>query len=172
MTTRSLLLATIAVFSCALAAPPALAGAKIFTTNTSISATIETTAAGNRDPFTAQIFTAGGECLRIAVTAQAADLEATLVSPRGTVWQDDDSNGANRPLIKAITNDRGWYPLIVSTWNGAAFSGDFTFTVQRAGATSVLCSPATPPRVSGVASHAAKSTAPMALEVPGPSSTD
>src|SRR5512147_2459317 len=91
------LTASAAALLCAFTSGQAVAGAKIFTTNTSVSATMETSPAGNRDPFTAQIFTFGNECLRIAVTEQGADLEATLVSARGTVWQDDDSNGFNRP---------------------------------------------------------------------------
>ena len=39
---------------------------------------------------------------------QGDDLEATLVSPTGRTWHDDDGKGLNRPLIKAITDVRGW----------------------------------------------------------------
>jgi hypothetical protein len=75
---------------------------------------LETNASQNRDPFVAQVFTSGAECLRIAVVSQGQDLEATLISPTGRIWQDDDSGGSNRPLIRAITDVRGWYPLTLS----------------------------------------------------------
>ena len=141
------------------AASPAWAGSKIFsfgTTVATVNATVETNASQNRDPWVAQVFTTGAECLRIAVTSQGQDLEATLISPSGTIWQDDDSGGLNRPLIKAVTNVRGWYPLTLSHWSGASVNADFTMTVQRAAATSSLCAPATTPRAA-VAAVAAKS---------------
>lgn len=138
---------------------PAWAGSKIFsfgTTVATVNATVETNASQNRDPWVAQVFTTGAECLRIAVTSQGQDLEATLISPSGTIWQDDDSGGLNRPLIKAVTNVRGWYPLTLSHWSGASVNADFTMTVQRAAATSSLCAPATTPRAA-IAAAASKS---------------
>ena len=68
----------------------------------------------NRDPFVVQLFSAGNECLRIAGVTQDADLEATLISPTGRTWQNDDGNGLLRPLIKAITDVRGWYTFQMS----------------------------------------------------------
>ena len=60
-----------------------------------VNGTAETSGTNNVDPFIAEVFTnGGGECLQSAVTTQGADLKATLLSPGGTVWQDDDSGGS------------------------------------------------------------------------------
>ena len=129
------------------------AGAKLFdrsgdTAATRFNGTVETTVNNNRDPFVAQIFTSGAECLRIAVVSQGTDLEATLVSPTGRVWQDDDGGGSLRPLIKAVTDVRGWYPLMLSHFAGNSVNADFTIDITRLPSTSALCAPATAPRLS------------------------
>src|SRR5262245_37205793 len=61
----------------------------------------------NADPFIAQLFTFGGECVRLEVTstAPAADLETVLSCPNGTVFRGDDSGVGLHPLVKAITPD-------------------------------------------------------------------
>lgn len=77
-------------------------------------------------PFTAQLYSSGGECLRLDVTAQVADLEITLVSPSGAVWRNDNRGvGANPtlPLLKAITDVDGWYTVHVSQTNGGVGNG-------------------------------------------------
>lgn len=151
-----LLVLSAAGLALVLPANGAFAGSKIFSSGSTVlvvNGSVETNANGNRDPFIAQVFSAGGgECLRIAVTSQGADLEAVLVSPSGAVWRDDDSGGSNRPLIRAVTDTRGWYLLSISQAAGAAVNADFTMTVQRAtaGSRSPLCSGAAPPL--GVAS--------------------
>jgi hypothetical protein len=114
---------------------------------TRFNGTVETNATNNRDPFVAQIFTSGAECLRIAVVSQGTDLEATLVSPSGRVWQDDDGNGSLRPLLKALTDVRGWYPLVLSNFAGTSVNADFTLDITRLPSTSSLCAPATAPRI-------------------------
>ena len=58
---------------------PAWAGSKIFSSGSTVltvNGTLETNASQNRDPFVAQVFTTGAECLRIAVVSQGQDLEA------------------------------------------------------------------------------------------------
>ena len=138
----------------------AWAGPKLFTSGTAVltvNGSTETTANGNPDPFLAEVFSSGRECLRIAVTAQGADLKATLLSPAGTVWQDDDGNGANRPLLKAVTTVRGWYPLSIAHFAGSAVNADFTMTVQRAVSGSSLCGAPTQPRSVLAETRAAKS---------------
>src|SRR3954447_23116556 len=159
MHARRLFLAAGLGLTAAVSTNSAWAGPKIFSSGAAVltvNGTTETTANGNVDPFTAEVFTNGSECLRIAVTVQGADLEATLLSPGGTIWQDDDSGGSNRPLIKAVTTTRGWYPLSIAHFAGSAVNADFTMTVQRAASSSSLCSPATQPR-SAVAARTAKS---------------
>ena len=96
MRARELFLAAGVGLAGAVLSHGAWAGPKIFTSGSAIltvNGSTETTANGNPDPFLAEVFTSGRECLRIAVTAQGADLKATLLSPAGTVWQDDDGNG-------------------------------------------------------------------------------
>lgn len=153
------------------ATSPAWAGSKIFSSGNTVmtvNGTLETNASQNRDPFVAQVFTTGAECLRIAVVSQGQDLEATLISPTGRIWQDDDSGGSNRPLIRAITDVRGWYPLTMSHWSGASVNSDFTMTVQRAASNSSLCSPATTPRAAVAAAAASKSSSNGPKPVGGP----
>lgn len=162
MSRKSLLLASAA--AALLVSAPAYAGPKVFSpgnTVTSLSGSVETNVNQNRDPFLLQVFTTGNECLRVAVTSQGADLEATLVSPSGNVWQDDDGNGSLRPLVKAVTDVRGWYPLMLSHFSGAPVNADFTATVQRLPTASPLCaSPTTPRSLNAATLRAAKPTAP------------
>ena len=100
----------------------------------------------NADPAVFQVFTAGNECVRIAVTSQGTDLEATLTCPSGATWQDDDGNGSLRPLIKAITPAaRGWCTLTFSHFTGEGAANDFTFTYGRYPANNINCASATPP---------------------------
>lgn len=128
----------------------AFAGSKIFSsgnTTARVNGSYETNANGNRDPWVAQVFTLGNECLRIAVVSQGTDLEATLVSTTGRTWQDDDGGGSLRPLIKAITDARGWYPLVLSHFNGAVANADFTMDITRLPVNSPLCQPPTQPSI-------------------------
>jgi hypothetical protein len=139
-----------AIVGTALASAPAFAGPKLFAylgSTMTFNGTTETTANNNVDPFVVELFSAGQECLRIAVTAQGTDLEATLVAPDGVTWRDDDSGGSLRPLIKAITTTRGWHILRLSHFAGQAVNADFTVNVARLASGDVSCSGATPPAV-------------------------
>ena len=138
------------VIALALPVGDAWGGSKIFTSSgvtSTIRGSVETNAFNNRDPFVAEVFSSGGECLLLAVTSQGADLEMTLVGPSGRVWQDDDSNGALRPRIRAITVTRGWHILILSSFSGASVNADFTMTMLRTTSTSALCNPPTGPSI-------------------------
>jgi hypothetical protein len=134
--------ATLAASSSAFAGPKLFA---YFNSSFTANGTTETTTAGNVDPFNVEVFAGANECLRIAVTAQGTDLEATLVAPDGRTWRDDDSNGSLRPLVKAITTTRGWHILRLSHYSASAVNADFTFQVMRLPATSSLCAGATTP---------------------------
>jgi hypothetical protein len=139
----------------------ALAGSNLFDPfdgpSTIITGTYITTTTGgtnadlfNADPFVVQIFSSGGECVRVEGLSQGTDLEAVLVSPNGQVWRDDDGAGSLRPLIKAITPSgiRGWYTLQVSHFAGghaAANYSDFSLAYGRFASTSASCSGATVP---------------------------
>jgi hypothetical protein len=138
-----------AVLGAALAASsPALAGPKLFAyagSSITFNGTTETTPNGNVDPFVVELFSAGDECLRILVTAQGADLEATLVAPDGLTWRDDDSGGNLRPQIIAITTVRGWHILRLSHFAGQAVNADFTAMVARLPSNNAVCSSPTQP---------------------------
>lgn len=144
---KSLVVAAIGAASMAMASGDVWAGSKIFSPGTgtaTVNGSVEFNANQNRDPWVAQVFaTGGGSCLRIAVTSQGADLEATLVSPSGRVWQDDDSNGSLRPRINAQTDVRGWYVLTLSHFAGSAVNADFTMQISRPAS----CLPVTNPGI-------------------------
>jgi hypothetical protein len=105
----------------------------------------------NANPFILQVFSAvfsaGGECVRLDVTAAGTDLEMVLVSPNGTVWRNDDRPGSLNPLIKAITSSgtRGWYTLQVSRYNGEGPYADFTLQYGRYTSSNPNCSSPTAP---------------------------
>ncbi len=113
--------------------------------STRLRGAIETNSAGNVDPFVLQIYSQGNECVVIAVVTQGVDLTATLISTNGTVWFDDDSGGNLRPLIKARTSGRGWYPLVFSTYAGFSGTSDITFDYGRFPAASPKCANPTSP---------------------------
>lgn len=129
------------------------------------SATISGTTFGfgpSAMPWTAEVYSPAGACLRIAVTSQGTDLKATVVAPNGTVYRDDDSGGSNRPLVRINnTPNNGWYTVSINNWSGAAVSQNFTVTLQRLGLNGSGCLPATGPTAAATASAAAKSAAPV-----------
>jgi hypothetical protein len=88
----------------------------------------------NADPFIVQVFTNGNDCVRIDVTSQGTDLEATLTCPNGQTWRNDDRSATDiRPLIRAIQNTahRGWCTLTISHFAGEGVNADFTFRYGR-----------------------------------------
>lgn len=87
-------------------------------------------------PAVYQLYTHGGECVRVEVTFQASplDLQAVLSCPDGTTWRDDDSGGDLRPLIQALTPSvAGWCTLQLADWRGHGTAGarDFKFRYGR-----------------------------------------
>jgi hypothetical protein len=102
---------------------------------------------GDRDPFILQIYTGGGECVRLDVTNQTHDLEMILISPTGRIWRNDDRAYPNdrRPLIKAITDINGWYTLQVSHYTGGNVIADFTLRYGRYNSGNPNCSSVTTP---------------------------
>lgn len=108
-------------------------------------------------PAVYQIFSNGGECVRVEVIFQDTDLdlEATLVCPDGMTWQDDDSGDDLKPLIKAIT-DRvsGWCTLHLSSYDGDGVGGadfvgerNFIFRYGRYARRNPNCDDPTEPRI-------------------------
>jgi hypothetical protein len=72
---------------------------------------------GDSIPFTVQVFANAGECLRLEVAAESADMKAVVVSPSGTIWRNDDFYGL-RPLVTALADVKGYYTVHINYWNG------------------------------------------------------
>ena len=169
MTSKAVLASAIGL-TLAMTAQSAWAGPKLvplFGTTFRVNGLVGDSSNGNRDPFVVQVFSAGNECLRIAGVSQNADLEATLISPTGRTWQDDDSNGLNRPLIKAITDVRGWYTFEMSHFSTGVVNADFSVDLLRVAPSSSLCNPPTSPRVTLAPAAAAAKSAQKAPAVVG-----
>ncbi len=115
-------------------------------TSADVTGSYLTTPLGKPNPAVYQVYAGANECLRIVGTAQTVDVEATLISPNGTVWRNDDGvPGTTLPLIKAVTSGAGWYTLQISHYSGSGSNGTFTVNVGRYATTNSLCSPSTPP---------------------------
>jgi len=101
---------------------------------------------GQADPWVAQLYAEVGDCFRIDVFSQDTDLEATLISPSGTVWRNDDRSGTDlRPLIKAQGTGRGWHVLQISRHNGGSPGSNFKLYYGRYPAGNPNCATPTPP---------------------------
>jgi hypothetical protein len=139
---------------------------------TAINGSYETNANGNVDPFVLQIFSSGNECVRLDVISQGTDLETTLISPNGAIWKNDDRNGAldRRPLVKAITNVRGWYTLQISNFAGSSANADFTLLYGRYPSTNINCSPPTTPTTTSAPTSKPGGSAPVTSPPGGPNS--
>lgn len=113
---------------------------------------------GNVRPWTAELYAAPGECLRLFVTSTAFDSKLTVTAPNGQVYRDDDSGGFLRPLVK-IANPpvRGWYTVQVAEWTGAPTNANFTLLYGRYTAGNPNCAGGTLP-VSGALPEAYKDT--------------
>lgn len=100
--------------------------------------------AGN---WVANVFALPGECLRLDVSAQTADLEMVVVAPNGTVYRNDDRSATNaRPLVKIASAPRdGWYTVHIAQFNGAAVNADFILLYGRYPGGNPNCSGGTQP---------------------------
>lgn len=101
-------------------------------------------------PWVAQLFVGRGECVRLDVFTQGADLEMVAVAPNGTVYRNDDRAGATdrRPLVKLppATGSGGWYTVQISNFDGAAFfEPNFVLFYGRYPGGNPNCAGTTPP---------------------------
>jgi hypothetical protein len=98
-------------------------------------------------PWVAQIAAREGECLRIDVTEQGANLKAVLISPSGEVWRNSDGvAGGQGPVLKI--NDipqNGWFTLQLSHQDGLPVNADFALAFGRYLTNSRNCLPAVQP---------------------------
>jgi hypothetical protein len=76
--------------------------------------------------FTIDVFAGAGQCVRLDLISPphpTPDMELVVVAPNGTVFRNDDRNGAldRRPLVKiASAPNNGWYTVHVAQFAGAA----------------------------------------------------
>ena len=76
--------------------------------------------------FVISVFAAPGECVRLDLISPphpAPDMELVVIAPDGSVFRNDDRNGAldRRPLVKiAAAPQNGWYTVRVGQFAGAA----------------------------------------------------
>ena len=85
-------------------------------------------------PWVVLVQAVAGECLRLHVTRQTADLEMAVLSPdvQENHWVDDDSGGSLRPLIKIDpTPVTGWYVVVVSHVLGSSTRENFDLRYGR-----------------------------------------
>ena len=86
-------------------------------------------------PWSAEIFSNISKCFRFDVTEQAADLELTVITPKGEVFHNDDKGTGSCPtcpLVKITpTPIGGWYTVRVGRSNGAAVNASFTMMVSQ-----------------------------------------
>lgn len=94
----------------------------------------------------ANVFASPGNCVRLEVISQGADLETTVVAPNGTVFRDDDSGVGTQPLVRiASAPNNGWYTVHISHFAGTAVDTNFTLLYGRYSAGNPNCAPATTP---------------------------
>ena len=89
----------------------------------------------NNQPWVAELWAPVGRCLRIALTAEGADLETVVRAPNGQVFRNDDGGVASCPLCPVVkvanTPNRGWYTVSINHFNGTPVFVDFTLQYQH-----------------------------------------
>jgi hypothetical protein len=136
----------------------------IFDPSVSASATINTSAVrldgtihsfnASANVWTIDVFANVGECVRLDLNVEPADMELVVVAPNGSVFRNDDRNGAldRRPLVKiASAPNNGWYTVHVSQFAGTATEGNFTLLYGRYTAGNANCGTPTPASVTAEA---------------------
>jgi len=100
--------------------------------------------------YTIDAFASPGQCVRfdlISPPHPAPDMELVVVAPNGSVFRNDDRNGAfdRRPLVKiGSAPNNGWYTVHVSQFNGAPTEANIVLLYGRYPAGNPNCAGATP----------------------------
>lgn len=98
------------------------------------------------NPWVANLFAAPGECVRLEVTSQEADLEMVVVAPNGSVFRDDDGGTGTQPLVKiASAPNDGWYTVHLASFSGSAIGANFVLLYGRYTSGNANCDGATTP---------------------------
>jgi hypothetical protein len=93
-----------------------------------------------------QVFARPGECVRLDVVQQGADLEMVVVAPNGTVFRNDDRPGSLLPLV-AIANapNNGWYTVQLAHFAGNGIDTNFVLLYGRYNGGNPNCAGGTAP---------------------------
>jgi hypothetical protein len=97
------------------------------------------------EPFVFQIFARAGECLRLDVSEQTADMTMLVVFPAVNIEAFADDRGVSdaRPLVAIDGVDlTGWYTVIVSQTDGDNVVARFELEYGRYPAGNANCAPA------------------------------
>lgn len=101
--------------------------------------------------FVFSAFAGPGECVRfdlISPPHPAPDMETVVIAPDGTVFRNDDRNGAldRRPLVKiASAPQNGWYTVRVGQFAGVATETNIVMLYGRYAAGNPNCAAPTIP---------------------------
>lgn len=98
-------------------------------------------------PWVGEFFAGAGECLRLDVLSQGADLEMVVVAPNGTVFRNDDK-GVGCVLCSLVkvgsTPNNGWYTVRLSHFAGTAVGANFSMQYGRYNSGNPNCASPTP----------------------------
>ena len=98
------------------------------------------------EPFVTQIFARAGECLRLDVTEQSADMALVVVAPvpPAIVRNADRSSGDTRPLVRVDGLDvTGWYTVVIGFEEAGNTVVRFRLDYGRYTAGNINCAPST-----------------------------
>jgi len=149
------------IFGLSLPIKPAWAGFDIFDPTVSTCTTLNCSSVRldgtvhafgpSANQWNVNVFAAPRECLRVAVTAEVADLETVVRAPNGTVFRNDDGFIAPCPLCPVVkvasAANNGWYAVSIAQFAGAPGESNFTVWYGRYPFGNPNCAGATPPLI-------------------------
>jgi hypothetical protein len=93
----------------------------------------------------AGLFATAGQCLRVDVISEDADLEMVVRAPNGAVFRNDDKSFFDfRPrVVISGTPSNGWYSTTLAHFAGSGVDANFTLLYGRYPSGNPNCSPAT-----------------------------
>ena len=115
--------------------------------------------------FVFSVFASPGECVRfdlISPPHPAPDMELVIIAPDGSVFRNDDRNGAldRRPLVKiASAPQNGWYTVRIGQFAGAATETNVVLLYGRYSGGNPNCAAPTLPLINVSATEDAEKTA-------------
>lgn len=96
----------------------------------------------NTNPWTMQVYSTAGQCLRLFVSSTSFDAKLVVIAPNGNVYRHDDILFPTdlRPLVKiANAPISGWYTVQVAHFSGIPINNNFTLLYGRYNAGNINC---------------------------------